>query len=162
MRHLLPVLVLVVIATVACEQRFPSQPSDTDDDITITTVINIGGDDNSGKNGDGNGDTPDPGPDPNAAPFINPVPSQFNECGDNVSLPLSAIDQDGDNLTWQWEANSAPRNLTLQSTGPQSALISGTISSSSAVDSPFTTRIIASDGRVEASTIFLWEVTCGL
>lgn len=157
MRRLLFLLPLLFV--VACDN--PVEPSSVGDSpITITNIINIDGDDGcqidcGDKNG---GDPDDPGDTPNSPPFITPVPSQENDVGDSVSLTLSASDADNDNLTWQWEANSAPRNLTLQSTGPTTAFISGTISSSSANDSPFTVRLFVSDGKTEVSSVFLWTV----
>jgi hypothetical protein len=156
-------IMALLLAAAACES--PVEPSSVDErnPINITNVINIGGDTDDHSNTGGGDDTKgdDGGGDPvNSAPFITPVPTQENEVGDSVSLSLTASDADaGDTITWQWLANSAPRNLTLQSTGPRSALISGVISSSSATDSPFTTTIFASDGQAEASSVFLWIVT---
>lgn len=152
-------LLLLLVFVVGCES--PVEPSSVGDSpITITNIITIDGDDgcqiDCGKGDGDDGLDPDP---PNSAPFITPVPSQTNEVGDTVSLTITATDADGDNLTWSWEANSAPRNLTLQSTGPASAFISGTISSSSANDSPFTVRLFASDGKAESSSVFLWTIT---
>jgi len=153
-------LLFLPLLLVACDN--PVEPSSVDErnPINITNIILIDGDEGCQIDCGKGGDDGEPDPTPNSAPFINPIPTQTNSCGDNVSLAITGFDADGDNLTWTWEANSAPRNLTLQSTGPASALISGSITSSSAEDSPHTPRVIASDGKAETSTVFLWNVTC--
>jgi hypothetical protein len=137
----------------ACES--PVEPSSTEDPITITNIVNI----DNGNNGCQQQNCGDNGtdPQPNRSPFITPVPSQTNDVGDSVFLTVTATDPDEDNLDWSWEANSAPRNLTLQPNG-NTAFISGTISSSSANDSPFTVRLFVNDGKVEVSSVFLWTV----
>ncbi len=144
-------LVLALFLVAACDPPpLAPSPVDSDDDITIITVINTGGG-NGG--GNGNGD-----PVPNSPPFINPVGTQTNDVGDTVALVVTAVDPDGDPLDWRWDANEAPRNLTLQPTGDNSVLISGVISSSSALDGVFTVRLFASDGKAEASTVFSWII----
>ena len=149
-------LLIALFLVASCEQPpLAPSPVDEDNDITIINIIN--NDDHSGDGRD-DGDDGDGDPTPNSGPFINPVGTQTNDVGDNVALAVTAVDADGDNLTWQWEANSAPRNLTLQSTGPNTALISGVISSASPNDSPFTVRLFVSDGKVEAQTVFTWVV----
>lgn len=147
---------LLAVALVGCEN--PVEPTNTDDDQnqTNTIIINIGGDDDHSSSGGGKGDDDDT--ETNSPPFLVNPGTQENTVGDSVTLFLQASDPDNDTLTWTWEANSAPRNLTLQSTGPNTAVISGVISSSSATDSPFNTRIIVRDDFTEVSTVFLWIV----
>ena len=158
MRKLLLLLPLLIFA-VACEGT-PTGPSDTDDDQEQNqlVIINIGGDHehNGGKDDgdDGGGD-----PDANSAPFILPVASQEHMVGECVNVTVNASDPDGDDLTFTWVANTAPRNLTLQKVGPSTALISGCISSSSASDSPFSTTVIVTDPEgLQGSATFGWVV----
>lgn len=160
MKRLWTVLLLLVFVA-ACNE-YPTQPTntDTDDDQAQSTVviINIGGDDNSGGKDDGNGGDPDPDP-VNTAPFLINPGTQVNSVGDNVNLPITASDAEGDDLDFTWVVNTAPRNLGLTKTGPNSAVITGTISSSSADDSPFQTTIIVRDpGGLSSSTTFSWIV----
>ncbi len=158
MKKLLLLLPLLIFA-VACEGN-PASPSDSDDDQdqNQTVIINIGGDHNH-EGGKGDEDDSDDVPDVNQAPFILPVASQENIVGECVNVTVNASDPDGDDLTFSWVANTAPRNLTLQKVGPTTALISGCISSSSATDSPFSTTVIVTDPEgLQGSATFGWVV----
>jgi hypothetical protein len=157
MKKLFTLLALLVFVA-ACNE-YPTQPTntDTDDDQnqSTTVIINIpvGGGDDDDKDDDGG---PPAG---NTAPFVINPGTQTNSVGDNVNLPITASDAEGDDLDFTWVVNTAPRNLGLTKTGPNSAIISGTISSSSSEDSPFNTTIIVRDpDGLSSSTTFLWIV----
>jgi len=153
-------LLFLPLFLVGCENPVePSSIGDDDREQIVNVIINIGGDDDH--SGDKGGDDPDDdGGDVNQAPFILPVGSQESTVGECVNVTVNASDPDGDDLTFSWVANTAPRNLTLQKVGPTTALISGCISSSSATDSPFSTTVIATDpGGLQGSATFGWIVT---
>lgn len=136
-------LVVLVWFLTACNPQNPLRPSVSGDDsqevhidITIT---------DHDHDGDGNGTT-------NQAPILTSPGDQKDTAGDSVVLTLSAIDPNGDALTWL--AGGLPRSLTIDDTG----IISGTISSSSAADSPFLTTVAVSDGKLSDSITFTWIV----
>ena len=128
----------------ACSPQNPLRPSgDSNQDVNIG--INITDDhDHPGDGGDG-GAT-------NQAPRLISPGDQRDTAGDVVAVTLSAIDPDGDALTWI--AGGLPRSLAIDNTG----IISGTISSSSSADSPFVATVAVSDGKLSASITFIWIV----
>ncbi|HVS36138.1 MAG TPA: putative Ig domain-containing protein [Gemmataceae bacterium] len=84
--------------------------------------------------------------------LTNPGP-QANAAGDAVSLPLSAADLAGANLTYS--ATGLPAGLSVSaSTG----VISGAIAAGAANASPYSVTVTASDGTSSSSQTFLWSV----
>jgi hypothetical protein len=83
---------------------------------------------------------------------VNPG-AQTNATGDTVSLPIQAVDHDGDSLTYS--ATGLPPGLSINgSTG----VITGTVSGS-ASGTPYTTTVTASDGANSDSQNFTWTIT---
>jgi hypothetical protein len=81
---------------------------------------------------------------------VTPVGDQQNNEGDEVSLQVTAADQNGLDLTFS--ADGLPDGLSID---PQSGLISGTIATSNGL---FFTTVTASDGTSSASQSFFWSV----
>lgn len=78
---------------------------------------------------------------------------QENHEGDIVSLQITATDSKDKTLTYT--AQGLPAGLSISST---TGLISGTISTGTAVDSPYTVTVTASDGTFQSSAKFTWLV----
>jgi hypothetical protein len=126
----------------ACNAQSPLRPSgDDNQDIDIGITISANPGDRSGANGVAN-----------QPPRLISPGDQQNTAGEAVVLPLTAIDPDGDALTWL--AGELPRTLMIDNTG----IISGTVSSSSAAESPFLTTVVVSDGKLADSVTFTWVV----
>jgi hypothetical protein len=91
---------------------------------------------------------------------INPVvdltapADQNNNEGDNVSLQMSATDSLNNPLTYT--ADGLPSGLSINSS---TGLISGTLSSGDAANSPYVVMVTASDGTYSSSVLFSWTVT---
>ena len=96
-------------------------------------------------------------PVPNQSPTITNPGNQTSTEGDAISLPISASDPDGDTLTYN--AGGLPFGLSINtSTG----LISGTIASGAAVNSPYSVTVMVTDGALSDSMTFQWTVTRAL
>ena len=78
--------------------------------------------------------------DVNAVPQVTDPPDQADAEGDEVSLQISASDPDGDQLTYS--ATNLPDGLTI---GESSGLISGTLSYTASVSSPYTVTVTVTD-----------------
>ena len=78
--------------------------------------------------------------DVNAAPQVTDPPDQADAEGDEVSLQINASDPDGDQLTYS--ATNLPDGLTI---GESSGLISGTLSYTASVSSPYTVTVTVTD-----------------
>lgn len=146
-------LVFFVLLALGCEGTQPLAPSEsqTDDDTTtsntqtVTVVITCPG---------GCGGAPTPATD-NRPPVLDILTSQTNQQGTTiVGIQIRATDPDGDTLTFS--AAGLPRGLTINGA---SGVISGTITSSSANDSPFFSFVRVTDGPLADSGTFIWTVT---
>ena len=151
MRNLWPLLVLV-FGIVACES--PVEPStvgddDRNQDQTQIVIINIGGDDDHSGTDDDGGD-----PVENRAPQVRNPGTQNTVAGESVVLIISAFDPDGDPLTCSLDG--APRGVAID---PDTCIITGAVTPSSADDSPFVATVSASDGKALDAAQFIWNVT---
>lgn len=150
-------VVLAAVLVLGCEGT-PTGPSDGSDntnandntnDQTVNVIINCPGGCGPPDDGGGGGGTE------NRAPRLGVLTSQTNVAGIFVSgIQINAIDPDGDALTYM--ATNLPRGLTINGT---TGLISGTISTSSSDDSPFSVFVQVSDGQLSDSGFFPWTVT---
>ncbi len=96
--------------------------------------------------------------------MLDVLTSQTNQQGTTVlGVQLRATDPDGDTLTYS--ATGLPRGLSIRDTTcsggtGRCGLITGTISSSSADDSPFTVFVQVFDpSRASDAGFFPWTVT---
>ncbi len=91
---------------------------------------------------------------PNRDPVLDPIGDQANDEGDNVLLPVTATDDDGDPLVFS--ATGLPDGLTIE---PSTGRISGTISPTAATGSPYAVDVTVVDGRGGTDTAsFTWTV----
>ncbi|MBY0527888.1 MAG: putative Ig domain-containing protein [Gemmataceae bacterium] len=79
--------------------------------------------------------------------------AQRNAGGDDVSLPITVIDAEGDLLSYT--AAGLPPGLSIESS---TGMIAGVISSTAA-SSPYTVTVSATDGSHIDSTTFTWTIT---
>lgn len=87
--------------------------------------------------------------------FDEPLPNRSDAEGDTISIAPEASDPDGDDLAFS--AVGLPAGISIN---PDSGLISGTIGSSAASSSPYTTVVTVSDGSGGFDTeSFTWSVT---
>lgn len=141
----------LVLVFVGCDQN-PLRPSDEDNDPsntntqTIDIVVVI--------HNHPNDDDDDDADVPNSPPRLTSPGNQTSISGDVVSLQILATDADGDSLTYT--AGGLPRDLTIDSA---TGVISGTLTTSSAADSPFSALVAVSDGKESDSVVFIWTVT---
>ncbi len=100
---------------------------------------------------------PNPNPPPdtggNLAPVLDLLTSQFNTVGTFANLTVRAYDPNGDFLIFS--AFNLPRDLVMSSSG----VVTGQLSSSSALESPFNVTVTVTDGLLSDSGSFLWTVT---
>ncbi|TDU34167.1 PKD domain-containing protein, partial [Gelidibacter sediminis] len=93
----------------------------------------------------------------NGAPVVTNPGSQTNIEGEAITLQISATDPESDALTYS--ATGLPNGLTIDaSTG----LISGTVATGSATNSPYTVEVtVTDDGTPSESTkvTFTWTIT---
>lgn len=147
-------LLAAMLVLASCEGNPLAPDGDSDDDstvdgrqdqvVTVTVIIhthdaNDGGDD-SGQ--------------PNRPPVLVQPSAQTSVAGQAASLTVVANDADGDTLSWI--AGGLPRGLSMNGA---SGIISGTITTSSASDSPFNVFVSVSDGLLSDSANFVWTVT---
>jgi hypothetical protein len=85
--------------------------------------------------------------------FANPGP-QSSADGTSVNLVLSGHDADSDSVTYA--AAGLPPGLSLNTT---TGLISGTLSATADVGSPYNVTVTATDGAHPLTQSFLWTVT---
>lgn len=147
-------LLAAMLVLTGCEGA-PTAPSgDSDDDstvdgrqdqvVSVTVIIHTHDPD-----GDGNGNGQ-----PNRPPVLIQPSPQTSVAGEAASLTIVANDADGDTLSWI--AGGLPRGLSINGA---SGIISGTITTSSANDSPFNVFVSVSDGLLSDSVNFVWTVT---
>ena len=92
---------------------------------------------------------------PNGAPQLTKPENQSAAEGDEVSLQIEASDPDeGDTLTYK--ATGLPAGLSI---APGTGLVSGTIETGAAQNSPYTVEVTVSDGADPANESFQFEVT---
>jgi ELWxxDGT repeat protein len=77
--------------------------------------------------------------------------NQANTLGDVVTLGVSAGDADGDPLTYS--ASNLPPGLSIDG---GTGVISGTVTASTVLGSPYMVTVFASDGQNTGSVSFLW------
>ncbi len=146
MRKFWPLLTLVFVVA-ACETPLEPSNVDTDDDqiqtVNIFTFIDVGGDHNHG------GDSGDA----NSPPVIRNPGTQFYEVGEDVILPVSVSDADGDDVACSLDG--APRNLVIDE---NTHLITGNVSPSSAKESPWVATVSCTDSKVFDSEQFIINV----
>jgi hypothetical protein len=96
-------------------------------------------------------------PPPNSPPVIAPIADQTNTEGDDVTIPISAGDPDGDPLTIT--AVGLPPGVDVEASPGTSPTLSGSIAGGSASASPYTSTVTVTDadGADEAST-FTWTI----
>lgn len=144
------------IVSTGCQPN-PLAPTSDDTAVDATTgsqVLNVFVNVHDHPAGPSSPDQPDE-PDANRPPMLTSPGNQTSAAGDAISLVLLASDPDGDALTWF--AGGLPRGLAIDQA---SGVISGAISSSSALDSPFITVVMVTDpSAASASASFLWTVT---
>ena len=87
----------------------------------------------------------------NQAPIVASLAPQTSAEGAHISLPLSAIDPDGDSLSY--DASGLPQSLTIDAA---TGLIQGTLSYTSA--GAHTVVVTVSDGRLSGALTFTWAV----
>ncbi len=137
-------VLVAVLALMGCET--PVEPSnvDTDDDQdqTVTVIVNVGGD-----------HTHSGGDDENSPPVIRNPGTQFYAVGDIIVLPINVTDADNDDV--ECSLDGAPRNLAIDES---TQLITGTITSSSAAESPFVATVSCTDGKVFDAEQFIINV----
>ncbi len=92
-----------------------------------------------------------------SAVSIPPIADQSNTEGDQVSLQVTATDQN--NLPLTYSADSLPDGLSID---PQSGLISGTIAAGAANDGPYWTMVTATDGSSSNTQSFTWNVASAI
>ncbi|MGB7304480.1 MAG: RICIN domain-containing protein [Burkholderiaceae bacterium] len=88
----------------------------------------------------------------NQPPFVASPGNQVNAIGDPVSLQISAIDPEGDSVTFS--ATNLPSGLNIDA---QTGIISGTIASSGSSN----VTVIADDAQQTGQTSFIWTVAQG-
>jgi hypothetical protein len=93
-------------------------------------------------------------PGSNTPPVVTSPGNQTDAEGDAVSLQVEAVDDDGDDLTY--EATGLPEDLAIDA---DTGLITGTIAAGAAAASPYTVTVTASDGTASDSETFTWTVT---
>jgi hypothetical protein len=88
-------------------------------------------------------------------PGINDPGDQIDDEGDVISLQIEAVDPNGDDLTY--EATNLPDGLSID---PDSGLISGTISYTASVSSPYDpVTVTVTDTDTNSSFVeFMWTV----
>lgn len=146
-------LLAAMLVLASCEGNPLAPGGDSDDDstvdgrqdqvVTVTIIIHDHGD----VDGDANGQ-------PNRPPVLVQPSPQTSVAGQAASLSIVANDADGDTLSWI--AGGLPRGLSINGV---SGIISGTITTSSAGDSPFNVFVSVSDGLLSDSVNFVWTVT---
>jgi hypothetical protein len=82
--------------------------------------------------------------------LVNPG-NQANTLGDVVTLAVLATDADGDPLTYF--ASNLPPGLSID---VNTGVITGTVTASTVIGSPYTVTIFVSDGQNTDSISFLW------
>ncbi len=87
----------------------------------------------------------------NQAPILASLAPQASAEGAHISLPVSAIDPDGDSLIYN--ASGLPPSLTIDAA---TGLIQGTLSHASA--GAYTVVVTVSDGRLSGAQTFTWAV----
>jgi len=92
----------------------------------------------------------------NIPPDVTNPGDQINSEGDTVSLQISATDDPVDTLTYG--ASNLPANLSINA---NTGLISGTVASGAAANSPYTVTVDVSDGTDTTSETFQWVVNAG-
>ena len=93
----------------------------------------------------------------NTAPTITAIADQSSTVADTVSLQVSAIDAEGDGLTYV--ATGLPAGLSINATG----LISGCIATGADTSSPYTVLVTVTDDGApneSANISFGWSVSC--
>lgn len=90
----------------------------------------------------------------NQPPQVTNPGSQNNTEGDMISLPIVAIDPDGDVLSYS--AINLPPDLSINS---DSGLISGSLSGEAAANSPYTVSVTVSDGNTSVDIEFEWAIS---
>ena len=89
----------------------------------------------------------------NDAPSVTAPSNQSHTENDAVALQVVGSDVDGDDLTWTVAA--LPDGLGIDS---GTGRITGTLSYTAAANSPYTTRVTASDGNLSTTVQFQWTV----
>lgn len=138
--------IIAVLALVGCETPLEPSNVDTDDDqiqtVNVFNFIDISGDHTHGDGGDAN-----------SPPVIRNPGTQFYEVGDDVILPIIVTDADDNDV--QCALDGAPRNLVIDEA---THLITGTISPSSAAESPFVATVRCTDRKVFDAEQFIINV----
>ena len=93
-------------------------------------------------------------PNTNPNSLISPG-DQTNFEGDTVALAIQASDSNGGTLTFS--ASGFPDGLTID---PNTGLISGTLASGTASETPYWITVTASDGTSTGQWYFNWTVNC--
>jgi hypothetical protein len=84
---------------------------------------------------------------------INGVAEQSNLLGDSVAVPTYAWDTSGDGISYS--ASGLPPGLSINSS---SGVISGVVSSSASLTTPYSVTVTATAGNDKASTSFNWSI----
>jgi hypothetical protein len=92
----------------------------------------------------------------NDPPDVTNPGQQSDTEGEAVSLPIVATDPNGDDLTYN--ATGLPSNLSIN---PDTGNISGTISDTASLNSPYNVQVSVSDGKPFGTTTitFNWSVS---
>ncbi len=146
------ILLMALVLSVGCEGAPTAPNGDSDDDMTITQDVDV-----TVVVHQHPPDSIPPADDPqqpNRPPVLVQPLAQSSVATQAVSLQIIATDPDGDELTYS--AGGLPRGLSINSV---SAVITGTISTSSPGDSPFTPFVSVSDGLRSDTKHFTWVVT---
>jgi len=152
MTRVLMLLAILILFMLGCNGETPISPTETDDD-TVVDVTNTNTQTVTIIVHQHPPNTPDEDDPANRPPTIVQPQPQSDIADRSVSLQIVGTDPDGDSLTWT--ATGLPRGLNINRT---TGIITGTISSSSAVDSPFNCAVTVTDGSLIDTASFIWTV----